>query len=51
MIFNLKVDNSLYSIRLNWAMSHKKFGEKYAKHFTAMNPFTVSKLKRKEFAE
>ena len=32
-------------------MSHKKFGEKEAKYISGRNPFTLSKLKSKEFAE
>ena len=32
-------------------MSQKKFGEKGAKFFRGMNPFTISNLKRKEFAD
>ena len=49
-IFNLSVDNSLYSVCLNWTMFLKKFGrEKEAKIFYGMNPFTFSKLKSKEY--
>ena len=32
-------------------MSHKNFGEKEAKIFSGMNPFTLSKLKSIDFAE
>ena len=32
-------------------MSHKKFGEKEAQFFRGMNPFNLSLLKSKEFAE
>ena len=32
-------------------MSHKNFGEKEKKFFGGMNPFTLSKLKSKDFAE
>ena len=32
-------------------MSHKKSGERKTKIFSGMNPFTLSKLKSKEFAE
>ena len=50
-MFNLNVDNSLYSECLNWAMFLKKFGrENEAKIFNGMNPFTFSKLKSKEYA-
>ena len=49
-IFNLSVDNSLYSVCLNWTMFLKKFGrEKEAKIFYGMNPFTFSKFKSKEY--
>ena len=49
-IFNLSVDNWLYSVCLNWAMFLKKFGrEKEAKLYNGMNPFTFSKLKSKEY--
>ena len=44
------MDNSLCSIRLNWAMFLKKFGrEKETKSFSSMYPFTFSKLKSKEY--
>ena len=47
-IFNLNVDNPLYSVCLNWAMFLKKFGrEKETKSFSSMNPFTFPKLKSK----
>ena len=49
-ILNLSVDNSLYSVCLNWAMFLKTFGrEKEAKIFYGKNPFTFSKLKSKEY--
>ena len=32
-------------------MSHEKFGESEAKIFSVMNPFTLSKMKSKEFTE
>ena len=32
-------------------MSQKKFGESKTKNFSGMNPFTLSKLQSKEFAE
>ena len=49
-IFNLSLDNSFYSVCLNWAMFLKKFGrEKEAKSFNGMNPLTFSKLKSKEY--
>ena len=44
------MDNSLYSVCINWAMFLKKFGrEKETKSFSGMNPFTFSKLKSKEY--
>ena len=44
------MDNSLYSVCLNWAIFLKKFGrEKETKSFRSMNPFDFPKLKSKEY--
>ena len=43
------MDNSLYSVCLNWAMFLKRLEEKRKQNFYGMNPFTFSKLKSKEY--
>ena len=48
MIFTPSVDNSIFSVCLNWAMFRKKIGrEKEVKFFSGVKPLTFSKLKGK----
>ena len=44
------MDNSLYSVCLNWAIILEKFGrEKETKSFRSMSPFDFPKLKSKKY--